>query len=479
MLETLLTDSLAQTFQAAATNKQSETPNGETDFLVVNQIHTEGNKRTRKYVILREMDIAEGDTLSMEQVQEVFKRNENQVYNTQLFNNVSIKINALQNNVAELTVAVEERWYILPAPIFELTDDFNVWWKVHNRDLSRTEYGMLFTHVNFRGRKELLKLNVQLGYTKKLELSYHLPFIDKERKTGITPSISYIINRQLAYKTQQNKHLIFRDSTYTRQDLFNDSTYIRKRFRTGLAITRRPDIRWRHYFNLSYFNNSISPSVNELSQGNYFLDHRIKQQYFYFAYVLSYDNRDIHAYPLKGNLFSVQFSKAGLGIFNDLNMMWINANYTQYVPLGHRFFAVANVQGRVSFPEVQPYFNQGGLSGGNTIRGYQLYIIDGQHIGMLRTALRYQLLKKKFTNPILKADQFKTIPLSIYLKGFAELGYVQDNYYTEGNFLANTLLKGTGFGIDINTAYDTVFGLEYARNHLGEWGFFVGFSVNY
>ena len=449
-------------------------------YIVIKQIDTKGNKKTKEYIILREMDVMVGDTLQVEKLKEIFEKNQNQIYNTRLFNNVNIKIQSWKDNLAELLVEVEERWYVMPAPIFELTDDFNVWWNTHNRDLSRTEYGMLFTHVNFRGRKELLKLNLQLGYTKKLELSYHLPFIDKKRKTGLNPFVSYVVNRQLAYKTEDNKQVFFSDTSFTRQKVFNDSTYILKRFRVGTVLTHRPNIKWQHYFNFSYFNNTIADAVNDASNGNYFLDDRTKQQYFYLAYVLNYDNRDIQAYPLKGNYFRLQVAKAGLGVFDDINMLWIIGNYTQYTQLHPKIYAVANVQAKTSFPDIQPYFNQSGLSGGSSnLRGYELYVIDGQKYAMARTALKYQLINRKFINPIVKANQFRTIPFAAYLKTYCETAYVQDKYYAENNPLNNQWLRSTGVGLDIVTLYDTVLSLEYSLNHLGEWGFFMGFKVNY
>ncbi len=467
-----------------AADEKKKNDNGKfestSEYIVIKDINMKGNKRTKAYIILREMDVVVGDTLEVKKLEEIFEKNQNQIYNTRLFNDVNIKIASWKENLAELLVEVEERWYVIPAPIFELTDDFNVWWNVHNRDLSRTEYGMLFTHVNFRGRKEMLKLNMQFGYTKKLELSYHLPFIDKKRTTGLNPFVSYIIQRQLAYKTENNKQVFFSDTTFNRQKVFNDSTYILKRFRVGTVLTHRPNIKWQHYFNFSYFNNSIADAVNDASNGNYFLDGRTKQQYFYLAYVLNYDNRDIQAYPLKGNYFRLQVTKAGIGIFNDLNMLWIIGNYTQYMRLHPKVYAVANVQAKTSFPDIQPYFNQSGLSGGSgNIRGYELYVIDGQKYAMARTALKYQLINRKFVNPIVKLSQFRTIPFAAYLKTYAETAYVQDRYYAENNPLNNQWLRSTGVGLDIVTLYDSIFSLEYSLNHLGEWGFFMGFKVNY
>ena len=69
--------------------------------------------------------------------------------------------------------------------------------------------------------------------------------------------------------------------------------------------------------------------------------------------------------------------------------------------------------------------------------------------------------------------QFRYVPLSIYLKSYADLGYVE-NYtgYTNGVRLTNKVLTGLGMGLDIVASYDAVFRFEYTFNGEGERGFF-------
>jgi hypothetical protein len=69
--------------------------------------------------------------------------------------------------------------------------------------------------------------------------------------------------------------------------------------------------------------------------------------------------------------------------------------------------------------------------------------------------------------------QFRYIPLSIFLKSYADLGYVR-NYpdYEIGNRLTNKMLTGVGAGVDIVASYDAVFRFEYSFSAEGERGFF-------
>lgn len=442
------------------------------DFLVINDISTIGNKRTKEHIIFRELDFNVGDTLFFSNIEQVFEENRNQVYNTRLFNDVSVQITANKAEKVSIVIAVEERWYIIPAIIFELTDrNFNEWWVTFNRDLSRTEYGFAFTHQNFRGRMEKLKLNVLFGYTKKFELSYKVPYIDKQRKMGINPYVSYIINREILYKTEANRRVQYRDP----------DRYIRKRFRVGTAVQRRPSIHSLHLFNFTYFNNTIADTVAVLNP-DYFLDGRTQQQYLQLSYTFLNDYRDIAAYPLRGHFFRFFIEKAGIGIWDDVNLLKIEASHTQYMDLGKRFFAVANARGKLSYPDRQPYFNQEGLGfGSNTVKGYDFYIVDGQSFIILRSSLKYQLFDTKFTL-LKKVPQLRTIPVAAYLKTYGETAYVRDGYYFERFFnpLNNKWLTGTGVGIDLVTAYDNVFSVEYTYNvYDRQWGFFVNFAINY
>jgi outer membrane protein assembly factor BamA len=456
----------ASTLDSSSTNKAIN----EAPYLIIDSIFLSGNKRTKDRIILRELDFKVGDTLKTEQMEDILKKNRNQVYNTGLFNDVTIKIAKWQNRVGSIVINMEERWYIFPVPIFQLTDrNLNDWWVNHNHDLRRTEYGFQFIHSNFRGRREKLKLLLQTGYTQKYELAYQIPFLDRKGKTGLSIVANYINNREIALQTVQNKQVFYRDSTQA----------IRTRFRTGMTISHRPDIAQTHHFSLNYIINTIQDTIAQMNP-DYFLDGRTRQAFVHLSYNYVADHRDIRAYPLNGYNFRLSLNKMGLSANHDINTLSLLLSYSYYFPVYKKWYALLNMQGRVSFPERQPYYNQQGLGyGSSTLRGYDYYVIDGQHFAICRTALKYELLKTKFTNPFLKGDQFKTLPLAIYLKTYAETGYVQDNYYTKNNHMANKWLVSGGVGIDIFTVYDAAISLEYTWNAQREGNFFISFRTGY
>lgn len=439
----------------------------------IDSIKITGNKRTKATIILRELDFKQGDTLLTKQLTQRLKKNQEQVYNTRLFNAVKISIENQEANHLTLLITVEERWYIFPALVFELTDpNFNVWWKEHQHDLERTEYGMRFIHHNFRGLREVLQANIILGYTQKLELTYKIPYINKKQTIGIQPIVSYIRNREIPYQTLNFKQQLYKDTI--------NNAFVRQRFRIGTSVTNRPNIYTTHFWQLTYFNHTIQKKVALLNP-SYFLAGRTKQQYFQLQYEFINDHRDIRAYPLTGYYLKFQVTRLGLGIFKDIGINQLLVNCSRYFQLADRVFAGMNTRLWFAFPIEQPYFNEKGLSGNTSyVRGYELYVIDGQSFGLFRSLLKYKLLDKKLQNPLFNIEQLKTLSLALYLKIYGELGYVQHTSTTTmTSELANTLLKGGGVGLDIVTIYDVTIGLEYSWNARREKGFYINLNLNY
>ncbi|HPD53277.1 MAG TPA: POTRA domain-containing protein, partial [Bacteroidia bacterium] len=107
--------------------------------LVVLDVTLIGNRHTRDHILLRELTFAKGDTLPTGELEKIFKRSEDNLFNTSLFN--STKITWLRDGDGiRVFVIVTERWYIFPVPIIEVAErNLNTWWKT--KDYSRLIYG--------------------------------------------------------------------------------------------------------------------------------------------------------------------------------------------------------------------------------------------------------------------------------------------------------------------------------------------------
>jgi hypothetical protein len=136
------------------------------------------------------------------------------------------------------------------------------------------------------------------------------------------------------------------------------------------------------------------------------------------------------------------------------------------------------LRGKASTPGRQPYFNYRGFGyGQDYVRGYEYYVVDGQHYGLAKLTLKRELLNvQKHIPHLMPLRQFQTIPIAMYLKVYGDAGYVVDHTYNvENNRLSNTMLYGGGVGLDIVTFYNTVFRIDASVNKQLEKGLFFHF----
>jgi hypothetical protein len=110
------------------------------------------------------------------------------------------------------------------------------------------------------------------------------------------------------------------------------------------------------------------------------------------------------------------------------------------------------------------------------VKGYEIYVVEGPKFFLNKTTLRKKILSRTWQLENMPFEQFQYLPLAIYLKGYFDWGYVENYPYYEqqqiNTRLSNRLLTGTGAGLDIVTAYDAVFRLEYTFTREKTNGFF-------
>jgi outer membrane protein assembly factor BamA len=435
----------------------------DTGYVVVQSIRFAGNVKTKERILSRELDFRAGDTLRQADLAERLELNRRKVFNTNLFVTVEATARPVGPQAVDVEFNLKEQWYILAFPVFTLADrNFNEWWYERGRDLRRTIYGVNLRHLNFRGRAEELKLNLEFGFANYYEFFYRLPYLDRAQKIGATFGVSYQNTKNLPYRTDADK-LVYLLS----EDL------LRERFYANVIFRRRSKFYDFQYLELRYAQNRVADTVGRYLNPNYFGEGRTRQQFWVLAYTYTYDFRDKGQYPLRGHFFSAGATKWGLLPGDDLQQLDLTAGYSRYLPLSKRWFVAATLKGRLSLPGNQPFLQTRGLGYQNDlVRGYELYTIDGQSFGLLRTTLKVQALDRTFfLNPLRRLRQFNTLPLAIYPNVFFDAGYVR-NAYPERNAstLANRYLFGTGAGLDFVTWYNTVFRIHYAVNDLGEAG---------
>lgn len=468
---TLLPDSTTSlTLAADSTKKAHKRERTSADsvgrFVMINRVFIIGNRLTRDPIIMRELSLKPGDLIFNLDLPGILDLDKKKLFNTRLFNTVEIRTMELQDNKVDLLIDLNERWYTFPSPIFELSDrNFNEWWQNYNHDFKRVNYGLRLYQFNMRGRNETLRFIAQFGYLRRFDLMYRFPYIDKKQKHGLTLDLGFHETKNLAYKTDDHKY-VFAES----------DQILRNERRAGVTYTYRNSFYQTHSFNVSYRDIHVSPVVID-SNANYMNGELLTQTYPSLSYQFNSDHRDIAAYPLNGNQLLFYLGHNGLGISEDLNNFETSLLYSKYFSLKKGFYLSNNFVAYYSDPDNIAYINYGVLGERKQfVRGYELYIIEGPWYFLNKTTFKKLIFNRNYHWAMMPVRQFRHIPFSIYLKTYADLGYVRNYPYYEAHELntrlSDKMLFGTGFGLDVVGFYDIVLRFEYSFNAEGEQGFF-------
>lgn len=436
----------------------------QTPLTIIGDIIIEGNYKTKSSIITREMALKTGDSVGTYKLNDVLEIDRRKIINTNLFITVDMLTKPNPDSLrTDVRVVVKERWYFIALPVFQLADrNFNEWWYDRNRDLRRTIYGAYLSYGNVTGRADKLRFVAEFGFIPKFEVAYSLPYIDKAQKTGITIGSSYSMNKTMAKRTWRDK-----------LDYLSSEEKNRERFYSYVTLTRRNKYYAFHSLDLRWSTTKISDTIAILNP-NYLLDGRTRQRYFQLTYSFSYDKRDNVQYPLQGQSGGLQFSKIGLLPSDDVNVAYLYGSYRKYIPISKRWYANTGVRGRVSMPKRQPYLQTIGLGYRNDlVRGYELYVVDGQNYALWKNEIKYRLFSVRKHFPWIPIRQFNTIPIAAYINTFADAGYVKNNYPELSNTgLGNSMLFGAGTGLDVVTFYNIVARFNVNINAEGDRRFF-------
>lgn len=443
-----------------------------TSKIKVSAIIISGNKKTKNYIILREMLIKEGDSIIASRLYNSIEQSRNLVYNTNLFSEVEIQ--PVLNTAYSLTlhVIVKERWYIFPLPQFKLVDrNLNEWLKDYNGSLERVIYGGKFTHYNFSGRGDQLRIFLLSGYARTLSFSYTAPYSNPSLTEGFSVSGGFTQSKEFPYQTSKSNKLL----------QFKKDGFVRDAFSIGATYRLRRGYFRRHLFSASYNYINVNDSVLTARYNpNYFADGKSKVSYPEFSYTFQYINTDNINYPLKGKIFAIQASKRGLGLNGGLNMFGIDAAFRKYYTHRKNFYSAIELYTKLKLPFKQPYYNQRAMGYTDLyLRGLEYYVIDGVSASIAKYTLSKKLVSFKIPVPF-KIKALPYVPFSIFAKTYADLGYSYNRpqYNAAQNLsyisnLNNRFLYSGGFGLDILTLYDFSFRIEYSFNQLGEKGLFL------
>ncbi len=417
-------------------------------------IHIDGRRKTKDVIVLRELNVKEGNCLPSEKLSSLAEQNRLRLLNLGLFSDVRVELVPAAKDSVEMYIVVLDRFPIMPEGNFEFADrNFNVWWTEQHRDLRRINLGVTLTHNNFRGNREVISVTGQAGYTQKIGISYSRPFVDKAHKHGYGVSVFGLQNREIAYMSDSNKLKFLR----------SDDNFMQRRTDIALWYTYRPAYANVHLIEFSYHHYWISDTIRQLN-ADYIGVNRSQQNVLALRYRLEHNGVDNWNYPLKGKRF--------IGVWEQklavAGLQWqttLQAQYDHYINPASKWYAAFIFRAKVSFPQQQPYIFRANLGYDyNYIRGYEYYVIDGSSFGIARATVKRELLNVRIHSPV---RFFEMIPVRVYGKLYGDLG-AGYNKYPVNDKLYNRALYSAGLGIDIVTLYDIKLRVEYTINHRSE-----------
>lgn len=440
-------------------------------YVCVTNICISGNNITKNNVILRELPFKLGDTIGIDKMERSLKMARNNLLNLSLFNYVSISesvneekpenFDTIINNI-EVSIIVEERWYIWPLISFTFEDrNLSSWLKEADGDKITVDAGIIL--YNAWGLNHNLMASYKFGYQKGFSIKYDNFAIGNSKKH----IVSFGLYGQ--FSKTENFISLFNSPVYSR----SDDEYIVNKFSAKISYSYRPKIRNIQSFVLNFENTRISGTILKLNP-KYWGNKDTVRMGIGFNYMYSSDQRDNKQYPLEGYFIQGEFR----GYTNhDLSVRYgqIRTNLQYYYPLTKKWNVSTNLSAGISKKNIEAYIFDKAIGYDNVyLRGYEYYVNDGQHYITFNSTIKYNILPTVVTviNFLPFLPKFNKIHFTIYGKAFFDMGYSYHAYPQFSNFMNNKFLCSGGIGLDIISYYDINLSIDYSFNQLKEHGFF-------
>ena len=434
------------------------------DSFKIRYVKIEGNEKTKDFVVLKQVPVSFGDTLTQKQIGYYVDR----VYSLGLFTAVSHRLDFNSDtNDYDLVIIVHEKWFWLIYPVVRFKDS-NVSRFLQNPSGTKVQYGFGGSHINFLGRRMSLRMQALVGYDLNLGFFFNNPhsYLDDNLSFGVSVSYQEVHN--------QNPYLIESDGEFVRKirSLSNSYGYAFSPYlNTGISV---------YYSSIS---NSLLESPDSdretvLNPGGASDDN------FGVGIGFSYDTRDIYEFPMKG-----VFASGGIGFSQEINTgssyesSKIDLRY--YYPVIEGLTVAGNFLHQKYYGKLVPYYDHFTTGKDEIIRGFENQTIETVHRMISRFEIRKEIIPAK-TEVIdwISWEQFKYFRWAVFGYVYSDFGYnfIPDqtysglNLFIENNNLTrfyNNLLSNLGVGIHISLPYNNTLRLEYNYNSLHQQSFWI------
>jgi outer membrane protein assembly factor BamA len=260
---------------------------------------------------------------------------------------------------------------------------------------------------------------VLTGYSQAFALNYLKPNLNKAQTLGVGLGLLYSRKHELAYATRNDRLVYFDDP----------ATHIFRNFTAIGSLFFRPEIHQSHTLLLQFSQFHFTDTIYSLNP-DFYINNHTSPHFLSLEYEFRSDHRNLIYYPTSGYYFDLVISKHGLGFLQNskLNVLNISSSYKRYLPVQERWFLLTGATAKLSFSSKQPYFMSRSLGYMyDFVRGYEYYVVDGMHAGLLKTNLKYQILKPVVIQlPFIRSEKFSKMHLSLFLGIHSDIGFVYE-----------------------------------------------------
>jgi len=403
-------------------------------LLIVRSIEVLGNAKTKESVILREMSIQIGDTLT----QGAIDTDRNNIYNLGLFNKVDIEY-AVQQNLASVYVIVSERWYFIPYPIVG----------IKHRDPSKLYYGAGIVHNNFRGRNEKVYANLCFGYDRWVMLGYQNPKITDD---DIFISGSVTVQKVHSLSTSQGE--------YENSNIFFNGT-IGKRF--GMYQTLSGTVGYEIW------------QVNDL-QLHRTISASGRDAFLVASVQYRYDTRNNREYTTDGFLISTVLSKNGIGE-SDMDISALSYDIRRFFGMTGGSSIGFRTIGTFIWGGPIPPYKHVFFGYDERIRGYFYNTMEAENRIGFSGELRLPILLPRYLEiDFFGIPEFQKLRYGFYFGVFADAGRI----WSRGQiFSEQPWYTGCGAGFHFLLPYGFTIRTEVALNNQGRTEGYIDFDTSF
>ncbi len=393
---------------------------------VIRSVQITGNSVTKPYVILREMSIHPGDTLSNASLE----RNQDRIYNLGLFNKVSI-VHRDSADVTDIVVNIVERWYIWPMPIFSL----------RSRTVNSLSYGLQVVDQNFLGRDERVAASYSTGYDHSAGLTYQTPRVRDNDDVYIRAMYQYRYSHSLDYNSDILFEQINRAASFS---LGKRIGYYQTLVGTvGYEMWELPD---------TSLGRTVSPNGTD--------------RFIQLGLEYTYDARNIREYATDGWYVNIAALNDGLGRESTVKNFRLATDVRTYTSLSEKFSLGLRGFGSFVAGGAVPMYHRIFLSSRLGIRGYNQREFTGEELLGASAEMRMPLVAPRFiTLNFFDIHQFNTMRFGVYAALFADAGKI---WFRSDNFNDVPWLASSGIGLHFLLPYSFILRTELSVNALGQ-----------